>query len=47
MKAIFFIVIGAAAMYLYLNPGDIDGMIDMGKTVVNEGATIVKEATND
>jgi len=47
MKAIFFIVIGAAAMYLYLNPGDTAGLIDMGKTVVNEGATIVKEATND
>ena len=45
MKAIIFFAIGAAACYLYLNPGDIDGMMDMGKNSINQGASIVKEMT--
>lgn len=45
IKAIIFIAIGACGAYLYMNPGDVDGMTDMVKTGVNTGATIVQEAT--
>ena len=31
IKAILFFVIGAGAAYLYMNPGDVDGMLEMGK----------------
>jgi len=46
IKAFIFAVIGAGAMYLYLNPGDMDGLINIATTAVNDGATIVKEATD-
>ena len=45
IKAIVFGLVGAGAMYLYLNPGDMDGLINIATSAVNDGATIVKEAT--
>ena len=45
IKALVFLLIGAGATYLYLNPGDVDGMIELGKDGINQGATIVKEMT--
>ena len=30
-KALLFLAIGAGCAYLYMNPGDVDGMIEMGK----------------
>ena len=44
-KAIVFIGIGAVGAYLYMNPGDVDGATEMLKQGVNQGATIIKEAT--
>ena len=44
-KAILFLVIGAGCAYVYMNPGDVDGMLEMGKTGINKGATVVMEAT--
>ena len=46
IKALLFIAIGAVGAYLYMNPGDIDGATKMLKQGVNQGATIVKEATD-
>ena len=45
IKAVIFIAIGAVGAYLYMNPGDVDGATQMLKQGVNQGATIVKEAT--
>lgn len=45
IKAVIFIAIGAVGAYLYMNPGDFDGATEMLKQGVNQGATIVKEAT--
>lgn len=45
IKALFFIAIGAVGAYLYMNPGDVDGAADMLKQGINQGATIVEEAT--
>ena len=45
IKAVFFIALGAVGAYLYMNPGDVDGATEMLKQGVNQGATIVKEAT--
>ena len=39
--------IGAGAMSLYLNPGDVQGMKSTGLNAINSGAKIVVEATND
>lgn len=47
VKAILFFVIGAGAAYLYMNPGDVDGMIQMGKTGLHEGALVIQEATKE
>ena len=47
IKNILFFVIGAGAMYLYLNPGDVDGMKDVAFNAINGGAKVVLEATND
>tara|TARA_B110000240_G_scaffold163208_1_gene183076 strand:- start:1110 stop:1253 length:144 start_codon:yes stop_codon:yes gene_type:complete len=44
-KAIIFMAIGACGAYLYMNPGDVDGMTNMVKEGVNTGATIIQEAT--
>jgi len=46
IKAFIFAVIGAGAMYLYLNPGDMDGLINIATTATNDLATTVKEATD-
>ena len=45
IKAIFFMIIGAALAYLYMNPGDVDGMVDIGKQGIHKGATVIQEAT--
>ena len=37
-KAIIFIAIGAVGAYLYMNPGDVDGSLEMLKQGVNKGA---------
>lgn len=47
IKAILFFVIGAGAAYLYMNPGDIHGMIEMGKDLTNSGAKTIVEMTSD
>tara|TARA_B100002019_G_scaffold64553_2_gene55377 strand:+ start:2612 stop:2755 length:144 start_codon:yes stop_codon:yes gene_type:complete len=44
-KAIIFIGLGAVGAYLYMNPGDVDGAMDMMKSGINKGAEIVVEAT--
>lgn len=44
-KAIIFIAIGAVGAYLYMNPGDVDGSLEMLKQGVNKGATLIQEAT--
>lgn len=45
IKAIFFIGLGAIGAYLYMNPGDVDGAMGMVKEGINQGATIIQEAT--
>ena len=45
MKAIFFAILGAGAMYLYLNPGDVDGLTEMAREGVNSAAESVANAT--
>ena len=47
LKAILFMAIGAVGVYLYMNPGDVDGATQMLKQGINQGATVIKEATND
>jgi hypothetical protein len=44
-KAIIFIGVGALGAYLYMNPGDVDGAVEMLKHGVNTGANMVAEAT--
>tara|TARA_B100001057_G_scaffold306455_1_gene306578 strand:+ start:1858 stop:2001 length:144 start_codon:yes stop_codon:yes gene_type:complete len=44
-KAIIFMALGAMGAYLYMNPGDVQGSVEMLKDGVNKGATIVQEAT--
>ena len=45
IKALFFMFIGAAAAYGYLNPSDVDGMVDIGKQSIHKGATVIQKAT--
>ena len=45
IKLVFGIVIGYAITYLYLNPGDVDGMFDVAQTAIHEGASYVKDKT--
>ena len=45
IKAMLFLAIGAGCAYLYMNPGDVDGMLEMGKAGINKGATVIVEAT--
>ena len=45
IKALFFMAIGAAAAYGYLNPNDVDGMVDIGKQSIHKGATVIQKAT--
>ena len=42
IKAIIFMGLGALAFYLYQNPGELNSVIDQGKDLVNQGATIVQ-----
>jgi len=44
-KAIIFAVIGAGAMYVYLEGGDINSFVELLKGMVNTGAGLVEEAT--
>ena len=46
MRTIIILLIGAGAMYLYLNPGDTDGLIDTGKTAINKAANAVADITD-
>ena len=45
MKTLILLAIGASAMYLYLNPGDTDGLIGTAKSGVNKAAQVVVDAT--
>ena len=45
IRAILFMAIGAFGAYLYMNPGDVTGATDMLKSGINQGATIIQEAT--
>ena len=47
IKAFMFMAIGAVGAYLYMNPGDVDGATQMLKQGINQGATVIKGATND
>tara|TARA_B100000902_G_scaffold35468_2_gene42585 strand:+ start:4204 stop:4347 length:144 start_codon:yes stop_codon:yes gene_type:complete len=46
IKAIIFMGLGALAFYLYQNPGEMDSVVQQGKDLLNQGATIVQENTN-
>jgi len=46
IRSIIFGLIGAAAMYLYLNPGDMAGLIAMFKSAAHDGAVTVQELTS-
>ena len=39
--------IGAGAMYLYIHPGDVDGMQQSFIDATNKGAKVLVEITND
>ena len=45
IKGLIFGLIGAGAMYIYLEGGDLDSFIELIKGVVNQGAGLVEEAT--
>ena len=45
IKALMFMAIGAIGAYLYMNPGDVEGAGKMVKQGINQGATLVQEAT--
>ena len=45
MKALVFLVLGAAGMYLYLNPGDIDGLTETARSAANSAGTFIVENT--
>ena len=45
MKTLILIAIGASAMYLYLNPGDTDGLIGTAKSGINNAAKSIVDAT--
>jgi hypothetical protein len=45
IKAILFMAIGAVGAYLYMNPGDVDGATQMLKQGINQGASVIQEAT--
>ena len=45
LKAILFMAIGAVGAYLYMNPGDVDGATQMLKQGINQGASVIQEAT--
>lgn len=45
LRAIVFAVIGAGAMYLYLNPGDIAGLQDTAREAANSAGKFIVEQT--
>ena len=45
IKATLFAIIGAGAMYIYLEGGDLNAFIELIKGVINQGAGLVEEAT--
>lgn len=46
IRAIIFMGLGALAFYLYQNPGEMDTVVQQGKDLLSQGATIVQEKTN-
>jgi hypothetical protein len=52
IKSILLLMVGAAGAYLYMNPGDVSGLADMGavgldvaKDSINKGEVIVQQVT--
>jgi len=45
LRAIVFAVIGAGAMYLYLNPGDIAGLQETAREAANSAGQFIVEQT--
>ena len=45
IKAIIFMGLGALIFYLYQNPGEMNSVIDQGKALINQGASIIQENT--
>ena len=45
IKAIIFMGLGALIFYLYQNPGEMNSVIDQGKALINQGASIIQEHT--
>ena len=46
IKAIIFMGLGAFIFYLYQNPGELNTVVDQGKDLINQGATMIQEKTN-
>lgn len=46
IKALVYGSIGFAAAWLYLNPSDLDGLLNFARDSVNSAATTVVEATD-
>jgi hypothetical protein len=44
-RAIIFGLLGAGAMYLYLNPGDVDGLQNTARTLAHDGALWIANQT--
>ena len=47
IKAIIFMGLGALIFYLYQNPGEMTSVIDQGKALINQGASICLLYTSD
>jgi|TARA_B110000977_G_C10755774_1_gene368707 hypothetical protein len=45
IKAVLFFVIGAGVTYLYLNPGDVDGMLEMGQKGLHDTSLYISDVT--
>lgn len=45
IKAIVFALLGAGAMYLYLNPGDTQGLLDTARGAANSAGQFIVEQT--
>jgi hypothetical protein len=46
IRALVYGSVGFAAAWLYLNPGDLDGLMSFAREGVNSAATTVVEATD-
>ena len=44
-RAIVFALLGAGAMYLYLNPGDVDGLQNTARSLAHDGASWIATQT--